>query len=204
MRRYEDIRNAEADFYKLDKNVPDNLETATLAMGCFWGVESLFGGVEGVYRSRVGYTGGDKEHPTYRSLGNHTETVQIDFDPDEISFEELLEIFFNNHNHEHKSKAQYASRIFYHDENQRDTAEEMKPDGSATTIYALDTFWLAEDYHQKYRIRGTREDEEILSHYTKEQFINSTVAAKLNAAKARNLTHEINDEEFKELGKRFL
>ena len=199
MRKSEDIRDVIADEYELDREVPENLKTATVAMGCFWGVEALFGGLEGVYRTRVGYTGGNKSNPTYHSLGKHTETVQMDYNPEEISYEDILEVFFENHNHERKAKAQYASRIFYHDEEQKETAEKVKPEGSATTIDMLETFWLAEDYHQKYRFRGTHEAEKMLEKYDEEQFINSTLAAKLNASVAGKLSHDIDDEEFQNL-----
>lgn len=203
MRKSEDIEDSEADQYRLDREVPDNLETATVAMGCFWGVEALFSGLKGVYRTRVGYTGGSKENPTYRSLGKHTETVQLDYDPEEISYRDILKIFFNKHNHERKQKAQYASRIFYGDEEQKEVAEDVRPERSSTTIDELETFWIAEDYHQKYRLRGTREAEEILENYTDEQLINSTMTAKLNAARAGKLEHSIEDEEFERLSQRF-
>lgn len=199
MRKSEDIQDVEADFYKLDREIPSNLETATLAMGCFWGVEALFGGIEGVYRTRVGYTGGDKENPSYRSLGNHTESLQIDFNPEEISYKEILKVFLENHNYKRNNKTQYASKIFCNTPEQKRIAEEIIPGNAATSIEELETFWIAEDYHQKYRLRGTREDEKILEHYSKEQFINSTLAAKLNAAKASKLQHSVEDKEFKDI-----
>jgi len=191
MRKAEEIEDVSPSYYRIDQEAPEDLDRAILAMGCFWGVEALFGGLEEVYRTRVGYTGGEKDHPTYRSLGNHTETVMLDFDPDKISYRELLEIFFENHNHRRKSKSQYASKIFFVDEEQRKTVEEVKPEGSETLIESKEIFWLAEDYHQKYRLRGTREAEKILEHYDEEEFINSTLAAKLNAEKAGKLQHRI-------------
>lgn len=71
---------------------------ATFGMGCFWGVESLFGSLIGVISTRVGFTGGDKEAPVYKNLGNHIEAVEIDFDPSVVSYENLLNVFWTNHN----------------------------------------------------------------------------------------------------------
>ena len=72
-------------------------ETATFALGCFWGPDASFGALEGVVRTRVGYAGGDKVNPTYKMIGDHTETIEIDYDPEVISYTELLEIFFASH-----------------------------------------------------------------------------------------------------------
>jgi len=73
-------------------------ETATFALGCFWGPDASFGALEGVVRTRVGYAGGTTEGPTYKMIGDHTETIEIDYDPAVISYRELLEIFFDSHN----------------------------------------------------------------------------------------------------------
>lgn len=190
-RKAEEIREEKSDKLPLDKEIPENLETATFSMGCFWGPDALFGGIEGVYRTRVGYTGGEKEHPDYHSLGSHTETVQIDYNPGEISYRELLEIFWANHDYSANRKMQYASRIFYHTERQLELARETKSevDGNVETrILAAKTFWLAEDYHQKYYLRQHPEAvEEFEEIYSPEEFINSTAAARLNAVAAGKL-----------------
>lgn len=191
MRTAEDIENVRPSHYEMDENAPEEPDQAFFGMGCFWGVEALFGGLEGVYRTAVGYTGGEKEHPTYRSLGKHTETVMVEFDPEEVSYRELLNLFFNNQNYERKNKAQYASKIFYLNEEQREIAEEELPENAAKSVEELDVFWLAEDYHQKYKLRGTSEAEKILEHYNDEEFIRSTVAAKLNARKAGKVDHPV-------------
>lgn len=168
----------------------DELETATFAMGCFWGPEALFGAKDGVVSTRVGYTGGEKDNPTYRSLGDHTETVQIDYDPRKISYEDLLEIFWNNHNPSRKQKKQYASRIFYHDRNQKKLAEESKQRyenkhvNTHTEILPAETFWIAEDYHQKYRLRQRRDLMSDFSDLSPEEFINSPEAAEMNGKAA--------------------
>lgn len=166
-------------------DVPDELSAASFGMGCFWGVEAKFAGMEGVYRTRVGYTGGEKTDPTYRSLGNHTETCQLLFKPEEIGYEKLLDVFFGNHDYEASRKAQYASRIFFHSSDQRERAEQaLKTRDASTKLEELETFWLAENYHQKYRLRQYPDLMSIFSEYSPEQFIESVVAAKLNAAVA--------------------
>lgn len=204
MRTAEQLRNQLPRKLPIDRKVPGKLETATFSMGCFWGPEALFGSVPGVYRTRVGYTGGVKENPSYRSLGTHTETVQIDYDPSEISFEQLLEIFWDNHNYSRRRKPQYASRIFYHNERQKQLAEETKSererkDRVATAIKPLETFWVAEDYHQKYYLRIHNDIvEEFEQIYTPEEFINSTTAARLNAVAGGRLDRSDIDSE--ELG----
>lgn len=78
-----------------DVNIP--AKKATFAMGCFWGPDAYFGATKGVLRTRVGFTGGSKDGPAYKSLGDHTEAIEIDFDPSEISYESLLQLFWTNH-----------------------------------------------------------------------------------------------------------
>jgi peptide-methionine (S)-S-oxide reductase len=117
-----------------------------------------------VIRTRVGYAGGDKENPTYHSLGNHAETIQIDYDPARISYAELLDLFWASHSPTARPfSTQYASIIFYHDEEQKRLAEESLEREAArrgapiyTVIRPLTQFYLAEDYHQKYRLRQDR------------------------------------------------
>ncbi len=109
-------------------------ETASFALGCFWNPDAQFGGLDGVIRTRVGYAGGEKENPTYQDLGNHTETTQIDYDSEEISYEELLEKFWEFHDYTEKKKDQYKSVIFYHDEEQKEKAEASKPEDAVTEI----------------------------------------------------------------------
>ncbi|XP_033215164.1 protein phosphatase 1 regulatory subunit 16A isoform X2 [Belonocnema kinseyi] len=98
---------------------------ATFGMGCFWAGDSLFGATPGVIRTCVGYAGGSKETPTYRNIGDHTEVIDIEYDPEVISFSQLLSLFWNNHEYglTRKIKRQYMSLILYHDEEQRTSAE---------------------------------------------------------------------------------
>lgn len=79
---------------------------ATFAMGCFWGCDSLYGATKGVIRTRVGYCGGTKTIPTYRNIGDYTESIEVDYDPNEIKYETLLNIFWSNHDPTAKMKKQ--------------------------------------------------------------------------------------------------
>jgi peptide-methionine (S)-S-oxide reductase len=138
-------------------------EKATFGMGCFWGCDSLFGATMGVLRTRVGYAGGSTPNPVYRNLGDHTEVIEIDFDPKKITYDNLLQLFWNNHEYglTNKMKRQYMSIIFYHSEGQKKIAsaslvEEAKkrtPEKIITEIYPAGVFYPAEDYHQKYRLQ---------------------------------------------------
>lgn len=145
------------------------MEKATLAGGCFWCTEAVFKRLKGVSQVVSGYTGGNIENPTYEqvSMGNtnHAEAIQITFDPEIISFEKLLKIFFNTHNPTTLNQqgadigTQYRSAIFYENEEQRKTAEKEKENfnknnhygkNATTTIEPLDKFYSAENYHQDY------------------------------------------------------
>jgi methionine-S-sulfoxide reductase len=187
MRTAEDIKNRKPEHFETDREQPESFETATFALGCFWGPDALFGGLDGVIRTRVGYAGGDKDNPTYRDLGNHTETIQIDYDPGQISYDDLLKFFWKNHDPQSRQKTQYASKIFYTDEKQKEKAQrsrEQQKNGSEimTTVEPLNTFWVAENYHQKYYLRQNKELERKFQEiYSPEELINSTVAARTNA-----------------------
>lgn len=144
-------------------------ETATFGAGCFWGVEETFRCMEGVVETAVGYAGGTTEEPTYEQVCSgrtgHAEVVQVEFDPEKISYEELLAEFFKLHDPTQVNRQgpdigdQYRSVIFYHSDAQREAAEAMKAelDASgryrrpiATQIEPAPAFWRAEEYHQKY------------------------------------------------------
>jgi len=142
---------------------------ATLAGGCFWCIESAFNKVHGVKHAISGYAGGHTQHPTYKEVceGNtgHAEVVQIEYYPDQISYEELLEIFFALHDPTQLNRqgndigTQYRSAVFYHDDTQRAAAEaiiasmtqeNIWPAPIVTEVTPLDVFFVAEDYHQDY------------------------------------------------------
>lgn len=141
-------------------------------------------------RTRVGYAGGSSKNPTYHNLGDHTETVQIEFDPAKVSYRELLDVFWKDHDPTRRSwSAQYKAAVFYHDEEQRRIAVETAGQvaqsiGSAvrTEILPFSGFTLAEDYHQKHRLRGNPElIREFRAVYPDDRgFINSTAAARVN------------------------
>jgi len=138
----------------------------------------------------VGYTGGAKQNPTYYKLGDHTETVQIDYDPEKISYERLLDIFWNNHDPTVKSwSKQYRPVIVYHNDEQKKLAlktkaelEERLRTKISTEIIPAGRFYLAEDYHQKYYLRQTRDVVNILRgvYNSDASLVESTAAARLN------------------------
>lgn len=149
------------------------LETATLAGGCFWCLEAVYDQVIGVKDVVSGYTGGHVPNPSYQRVcdGNtgHAEAVQIQFDPEQISYRELLEIFFSIHDPTTLNRqgadvgTQYRSAIFYHSEEQRQIAEQLVRelteqrvfrDPIVTEIVPASTFYPAEDYHQEYFARN--------------------------------------------------
>ncbi len=173
----------------IDKNIPKDTKTATFSMGCFWGPDALFGSKEGIVRTRVGYAGGTKQNPTYRSLGDHTETVQIDYDPEKINYSELLDIFWNNHDPTTRRTIQYMTMIFYHDEEQKKLAFETKKQiherlhgDVKTEIQKFSNFYLAEDYHQKYQLsRKGKLYNAFKSIYSDmNDFVDSTAVARAN------------------------
>ena len=140
-------------------------ETAILAGGCFWGAQELLRKRPGVLSTRVGYSGGDTPNATYRNHGDHAEAVEIVFDPDTISFRELLEFFFQIHDPSTKDRqgndvgSSYRSAIFPLSDEQervaRDTiadvdASVLWPGKAVTTIEAAAPFWQAEPEHQDY------------------------------------------------------
>jgi methionine-S-sulfoxide reductase len=142
----------------------------------------------GVIRTRVGYAGGTTDDPTYSSIGDHSETIQIDYNPDLVTFAELLDVFWRSHNPSARSfSRQYRSIIFFHNEQQHDLALDTKERAQAaktiyTEILPFSKFFRAEDYHQKYYLRQAGElMGELRGKYSlEEDFTNSTVAARLN------------------------
>lgn len=151
----------------------NNMETATLAEGCFWCTEAIFKRLMGVSEVKSGYSGGTIKNPTYEQVssgtGGHAEAIQIKFDPSVISFEKILDVFFATHDPTTLNKqgadigTQYRSSIFYHNENQKRTAqnkiEELTKskkfkDPIVTKIEPFTKFYRAENYHQNYYERN--------------------------------------------------
>jgi peptide-methionine (S)-S-oxide reductase len=145
------------------------LETATLAAGCFWCVEAIFDDLVGVESVVSGYSGGHSENPTYQQVCSettgHAEVVQIRFDPTKLSFKELLQVYFTVHDPTTLNRqgndigSSYRSAIFYRSDEQKRVAEEVIAEFTAEAVYdkpivtevaKFDRFWPAEDYHQEY------------------------------------------------------
>ena len=152
-----------------------NIELATFGMGCFWAPQSYFSKIKGVVDTAVGYSGGKTKNPTYQDVCSHTtghaEVIQITFDPAKVSYEELLKIFWENHDPTQMNRQgpdfgdQYRSVIFYHSPEQKIKAENSRDnkqkegkvknpywqnDTIATQIAPAEIFYRAEEYHQHY------------------------------------------------------
>lgn len=145
----------------LDLDRPAQTEIALLALGCFWSPDAQFGALPGVVRTSSGYAGGTKDAPTYHALGDHTETVEVEFDPEQLSYGDLLGLFWESHDPTRKSwKRQYRSALFVLDAEQEETARASKEQRSGKTgsrirtdIEPVERFFLAEGYHQNYHLR---------------------------------------------------
>jgi peptide-methionine (S)-S-oxide reductase len=150
-----------------------NLQTATLAGGCFWCLEAVYDELKGVHSVESGYAGGHVDNPSYRAVCSgttgHAEVVQLRFDPNVVSYRDLLNVFFTIHDPTTLNRqgadigTQYRSAIFYHDEEQKKIAEEVIRDLNAqkiwdnpivTEVTTFDKFYVAEDYHQEYFARN--------------------------------------------------
>jgi peptide-methionine (S)-S-oxide reductase len=147
-----------------------SIEKATFAAGCFWGVEAKFAALPGVMATAVGYEGGALERPTYHDVctdkTGHAEVVEIDFNPEKIGYEQLLDAFFSLHDPTTLNRqgpdwgTQYRSAIFYHSAEQEAAARakiealtavgRYKPKRIVTQVTPAQTFWRAEEYHQRY------------------------------------------------------
>lgn len=144
-----------------------SLEKATLGAGCFWGVEATFRRLAGVKSTQVGYMGGTLKNPTYQDVctdrTGHAEVLEVTFDPSVISYHEILEVFWDNHNPTTLNRqgpdvgAQYRSAIFYHSPEQegearasKDAAQSRFSKPIVTEIVPAAEFWRAEEYHQQY------------------------------------------------------
>jgi len=140
---------------------------ATFGAGCFWGVEAAFRQMEGVTGTRVSYSGGTLENPTYEDVCSHTtghaEVVEVTYDPDQVSYEQLLDIFWHKHDPTQLNRQgwdigdNYRSVVFFHDDEQREAALRSKAEEQSswrapivTQIEPAQAFYEAEDYHQQY------------------------------------------------------
>ena len=152
-----------------EKNINQNIEQATFGAGCFWCVEAVFQDIEGVMDVRAGYTGGTTDNPTYEEVCSgrtgHAEVIQIDFDSSKVGYAELLDLFWISHDPTTLNQqgadvgTQYRSAIYYHSDSQKVMAEKSIDNANNIKLYSnpivtevsvLDTFYIAENYHQDY------------------------------------------------------
>lgn len=175
---------------EIEQRMLENKQTDTLVfgMGCFWSPEANFGQLPGVIRTRVGFAGGTKTNPTYRQMGDHTETVEVTFDPEAISLEQLLRKFWSDHNPNRPvyKERQYISLLLYRNAEQKIMMETVKRqlEGEVihTEISPLHDFTEAEPHHQKYYLkRFKRTTEQLMHHFSDETaFHSSILTARLN------------------------
>lgn len=180
----------------LMKTEPNNYKTATFAGGCFWCVESDFEKVDGVIEAISGYAGGEEPNPTYKQVSaggtGHTEAVQVRFDPDKITYKELLDVLWRHMDPTDADGqfvdrgSQYRSAIFYHDEEQKRIAQESKAELEksgrftkpiVTEIVPLTKFYAAEDYHQDYYSKNPLRYKMYRYGSGRDQFLNRTWSA---------------------------
>lgn len=192
----------------LEQDLPDttNLEIATFGMGCFWSPDAQFGSLPGVIRTRTGYAGGTSVNPTYRQMGDHTETIQVAFDPAQIRFEEIVKEFWRSHypNRDAYKGRQYISLIFWHSEEQKHIIEKLKLEKEQeldepveTEIRPFDGFAEAEERHQKYYLkRYPKALEQLAPLYPDAALLTpSTFAARLNGfVKGFGSRHQLLEE----------
>ncbi|MCZ8520373.1 MULTISPECIES: peptide-methionine (S)-S-oxide reductase MsrA [Paenibacillus] len=169
-----------------------SVQTLTLGMGCFWSPDALFGHLPGVIRTRTGYAGGTTSDPVYRAMGDHSETVEIDFDPDLMALEDILEVFWQHHRPENINDykgRQYRSLLLYRDDTQhaaiRDAVHRRVSEGRgepATEIAPFRAFYPAEERHQKYYLKRYPHAVEQLGRLypTPAEFTDATLTARLN------------------------
>jgi peptide-methionine (S)-S-oxide reductase len=160
-------------------------------------------------RTRVGYAGGTTPDPTYNRIGDHSETIQLDYDPTLITYQELLDVFWQDHNPRvPPTSRQYASIIFYHDEGQRQLAQRsiatrITQQGEIwTELLPAGEFYWAEDYHQKYQLRGYRD---LVAEFNAiypdpRDWTNSTAVARVNGYLGRHGTLDQLQTEITDLG----
>ena len=166
--------------------------------------------IDGVIRTRVGYAGGRQANPDYQHMGDHTETVQVDYDPQRITYPELLDIFWRRHTPTSGSRSrQYMNAIFYHDDRQRQLAMDSKATietklgrGVTTEVAPLRTFTMAEDYHQKYMLKQNYELKAAMVRiYPRHRdFVDSTAVARLNGYVAGHGSRDQLEREIDMLG----
>jgi Peptide methionine sulfoxide reductase len=175
--------------YDREAPAPAETESATFGLGCFWGPDAEFGALPGVVRTRVGYAGGTDPSPTYRAIGDHTEVLQVEYDPSETTYRDLLGVAFSGHDHTSQPrKRQYHSLVLTAGD-QRAVVEEflaergLTTEDIATRVEPLDRVTVAEDYHQKHTLRSGGVPD-ALAGYNDRELRESPAAAVLNGRAA--------------------
>lgn len=175
-----------------DRAAPDEdaTRTATFGLGCFWGPDARFGAIDGVVRTRVGYAGGTTAAPTYHDLGDHTEVVRLEYDPERLGYADLLGVAFDAHDPDRQpGKRQYHGLVCPETDAQREALSAYlrrigrSPEGIETRIEPRPSFHAAESYHQKYTLRTDRTLMGLFEEagYDDRGIRESAAAAKLNA-----------------------
>jgi peptide-methionine (S)-S-oxide reductase len=168
----------------------DSLQTAYFASGCFWCVEAVFESVKGVQEAESGYSGGASKNPTYEEIctgrSGHAESVKVYYDSSIVSYETLVDVFFNSHDPSTLNRqgpdsgTQYRSAIFYETDEERKIAKaaikKLRSNGTRVTteVTPLDVFWIAEDYHQDYE-----------RNHPNQSYVRAVSIPRLNAFKAK-------------------
>jgi peptide-methionine (S)-S-oxide reductase len=178
------------DVQAYDDQAPEPAATRsfTAALGCFWGPDAKFGALPGVVRTRVGYAGGTDANPTYESIGDHSEVVQVDYDPDATTFRELVDEAISQHDPTRQPpKRQYQHVLFHEADRERNEIETALGDlaipAVRTRIEPFESFTVAEPYHQKFNLSGKRWATDAFDDagYDTAAVRESPAAAKLNA-----------------------
>lgn len=182
-----------SDVRAYDDRAPagDETRTFTAALGCFWGPDATFGALPGVVRTRVGYAGGEELSPTYEHVKDHSEVVQVDYDPEETVFESLVDLAIDEHDPMRQpKKRQYQHVLFHETEDERAVIENalaaLDVPAVETRVEPLDSFTVAEPYHQKFNLSGKRWATAAFddADYDTADVRESPAAAKLNAVLA--------------------
>lgn len=195
--------NAKAE---LTESSAQRVEKAYFSMGCFWGSEAMLASCPGVLHTRTGFTGGQTPDPSYSAIADHVETVEVSFDPELVSYRELLTYFWGHHNSRAKPIfRQYASAIFFTSKEQAEAAKAVRQgfqdkgseDPILTAIIRLDKFYPAEQYHQKYYLQ---QDQALFELLPGKQKLSTRVATKLNALAGRAGERPVLSKSLSQLG----
>lgn len=189
-KKHATIELSERIIRALDAGLKNNAETAVFAMGCFMRPDALFGGLEGIFRTRTGYLGGQTPKPTYEHIGDHIEGVEVLYDPQELTYERLLDFFWYNHDPRWKAPMRrYSSAIFPKNESQAQKAQKSLESirsrvnhRTKTMIISDSSFHMAELQYQKRNLRRNRAMMEVFTDVYRdpEMIRDSTAAARYN------------------------